>query len=92
MSNILEAFFSLVLLKILEIFEPLLEKKVTQKQPSLGVLQDGYPEKLLKFHKKTTALQLLFIKVSRNEETPAQVLFCEFSKVFKNTFLTEHIL
>ena len=25
------------------------------------------------------------------KETPAQVFFCEFYKVFKNTFFTEHL-
>ena len=58
-----------------------------QKQPSLGVLQDRCPEKLLKFHKKTSVLKSLFNKVSRNEETPAQVFSCEFCEAFK-----EHIL
>ena len=72
-----------MLLKNLLNFRTASRKKSTQKQPSLGVLQDRCPEKLLKFHKKTPVLESPF-KVSRNEETPAQVFYFDFYGVLQD--------
>ena len=36
-------------------------------------------------------LELVFNKVSRNKESPAQVFSCEFYEAFKNTLITEHL-
>ena len=62
-----------------------------QKQQFSGVLEGRCPEKIRKFHKETPVLELLFNKVSRNKETPAQAFSCEFCEAFKNTFFTEHL-
>ena len=39
------------------------------------------------FFNKVSGLRAFFIK----KETPAQVLFCEFYEVSKNTFFIEHL-
>ena len=78
--------FSLVLLKIFQNLWNTSRKKSAQKQLFSGVVQDRYPEKLLKFHKKTPALESIFHKVFRNKKTPAEVFSCEFCETFKNTF------
>ena len=78
-------------LKIYLIFRTTSSKKSTQKQPFSGVLQDRCPEKIHKFQKKTSVLESFFNKISRNKETPAQVLSCEFYEAFKNNFFTEHL-
>ena len=38
------------------------------------------------FFRKTPALEFLFNKVD-----PTQVLFCEYCKIFKDTYLEEHL-
>ena len=43
------------------------------------------------FYKMDAMLESLFKKVSRNKETPAQVIPCEFCEAFKNTFFTEQL-
>ena len=54
-------------------------------------LQDICPEKLRKLHKEIPVLVSLLKKVSRNKETPAQVLSREFCEAFKNISFTEHL-
>ena len=39
----------------------------------------------------TCARVTFFIKFPAKKETPGQVLSCEFCKIFKNTFSTEHL-
>ena len=73
------SFFSLVLLKIYWNFRTISRKKFTKKQPFSGVLQDGYPGKIWKFHKH----RCIF--------SAALVFSCEFCEAFKNIFYTEHL-
>ena len=75
------------LLKFLKQFQ----KKIHAEAAVLRCLQDRCPEKIRKLHKETPVLESLFKKVSRNKETPAQVLPCEFCEAFKNTFFKEHL-
>ena len=39
----------------------------------------------------TCARASFFIKLPAKKETPGQVFSCEFCKIFKNTFSTEHL-
>ena len=55
--------------------------------------------KLCKIHRKISAPEILFYKNCRPEarnfikkEALAQVLFCEFCEISKNTVFTEHLL
>ena len=41
--------------------------------------------------KNTCARVSFFIKLPAKKETPGQVFSCEFCKIFKNTFSTEHL-
>ena len=58
-----------------------------QKQPPEVFLKKACSSKFRKIHKKVpvTGLQIYW------KETLAQVFFCEFCKVFKKTFFTEHL-
>ena len=58
------------------------------KQLFSGVLQNQFPEKIRKFHKKIPVLDSFFNKVFRYEETPTQVFSCKFCEAFTNTFLS----
>ena len=56
------------------------------------------PQKFRKIHRKTHVSESLFlIKLQVetykfiNQETLTQVFPCEFCKIFKNTFFTEHL-
>ena len=60
------------------------------KQPPEVFYQKGVPENFAKFTGKHLCQSLFFNKVAE-KETLAQVFSCEFCKIFKNTFFTEHL-
>ena len=69
-----------------------------QKQSFADVFPSKCSYKFRKFYRKTLLLESLFDKVASFqaysfywEETPAQAFYCEIYKIFKNTFLSEHI-
>ena len=56
----------------------------TQEQSFGCFCKKGFLENFAKFTGKHLCQSLFFNKVS---ETPAQVLFCEFCEIFKNTYI-----
>ena len=67
-------------------FKKLMQKNC-QKQPPEVFYEKRCSSKICKIHGKATVAESPFIR----KETLAQVFSCEFCKISKNTFFTEHL-
>ena len=58
-----------------------------QKQPFVVVLQNRCSEQFRDIRRKTPVLESPFNAASGLQETPTQVLSCEYCEIFKNSFV-----